>query len=417
METENKKRSALPTVLALFLCMLLAVTAIVPMQVYAASISKKKATIYVGSSVSLSVKGTKKTPSWKSSNKKVATVSKAGKVTGKKAGKAKITATIGKKKYTCTVTVKKKPTLSKTSVTIRKGKSVTLKLNNAPAKVTWSSANKKVAKVSSKGKVTGVKKGTTTIYAKCSGKKYSCKVTVKGDPKLNATSITLNTGKTYKLSLVDAVKSVSWSSSNKTIAKVNSKGTVTAVAAGTTYIKAKSNGKTYKCKVTVKKPAQPAKTTYSSSGVSALIPKADACVRNAFEKMGFSVLYNRTVPYSGNFNAASRTITLRDYGTDVIYHELGHFVGFAAGNADRTESFYAIYQAEKGKYTAYNKTYVCSSASEYFAESYRNYVLDKVSLKAQRPRTYAVIQQAVSKIQSGSWEKIYQTYTTIGVWK
>lgn len=166
---------------------------------------------------------------------------------------------------------------------------------------------------------------------------------MKGDPKLNATSITLNTGKTYKLSLVDAVKSVSWSSSNKTIAKVNSKGTVTAVAAGTTYIKAKSNGKTYKCKVTVKKPAQPAKTTYSSSGVSALIPKADACVRNAFEKMGFSVLYNRTVPYSGNFNAASRTITLRDYGTDVIYHELGHFVGFAAGNADRTESFYAIY--------------------------------------------------------------------------
>ena len=119
METENKKRSALPTVLALFLCMLLVVTAIVPMQVYAASISKKKATIYVGSSVSLSVKGTKKTPSWKSSNKKVATVSKAGKVTGKKAGKAKITATIGKKKYTCTVTVKKKPTLSKTSVTIK----------------------------------------------------------------------------------------------------------------------------------------------------------------------------------------------------------------------------------------------------------------------------------------------------------
>ena len=243
MEEERKLGKVLATVFALFLCLVMLVTTVIPDRSYAASISKKKVTVYVGNTTTLSVKGTKKTVKWKSSNKKVATVSSKGRVTGKKTGTAKITATVGKKKYTCTVTVKKKPAISKKTVTLRKGKSTTLKLNNATAKkVTWSSKNKKVAKVSRTGKVTGVKKGTTTIYAKYNGKKYSCKVTVKGDPKLSKAKLSLTAGKKAKLSLVDAVKSVSWSSSNKKVAKVDKKGNVTAVSAGTAKITAKSNG-------------------------------------------------------------------------------------------------------------------------------------------------------------------------------
>ena len=429
MEEERKLGKVLATVFALFLCLVMLATTVIPDRSYAASISKKKVTVYVGNTTTLSVKGTKKTVKWKSSNKKVATVSSKGKVTGKKTGTAKITATIGKKKYTCTVTVKKKPAISKKTVTLRKGKSTTLKLNNATAKkVTWSSKNKKVAKVSRTGKVTGVKKGTTTIYAKYNGKKYSCKVTVKGDPKLSKAKLSLTAGKKAKLSLVDAVKSVSWSSSNKKVAKVDKKGNVTAVSAGTAKITAKSNGKSYKCTVTVKK--APAKTTtttstkpasastYSSSydsGIRSQCPKADACVLNAFEKMGFSVLFNRFVNYSGCFSAADQTITLRDYGSDVAYHELGHFVAFAAINADRTSEFQSVYQAEKSKYTKYNKTYVCSSASDYFAESYKDYILEKSKLKSERPRTYAAIQEAVNDIKNGSWEKVYKVYSPF--WK
>ena len=73
-------------------------------------ISAKKITLKVGQKKTLTVKkGSKKVKGvkWKTSNKKVATV-KSGKVTAKKVGKAKITATVKKKKYTCTVTVKKK---------------------------------------------------------------------------------------------------------------------------------------------------------------------------------------------------------------------------------------------------------------------------------------------------------------------
>ena len=68
-------------------------------------INKKTASIYVGETVQLKIKGTKKKVKWKSSNKKVATVTSKGKVKGIKKGTAKITATVSKKKYTCKVTV------------------------------------------------------------------------------------------------------------------------------------------------------------------------------------------------------------------------------------------------------------------------------------------------------------------------
>lgn len=67
-------------------------------------LNKKNLTLVVGKSETLTIKGTKKV-SWSSSNKEVAPVSKAGKVTAVAAGIAKITATSDKKKYICTVTV------------------------------------------------------------------------------------------------------------------------------------------------------------------------------------------------------------------------------------------------------------------------------------------------------------------------
>lgn len=84
------------------------------------NITKKK--ISVGSSFQLKVKGKvsrKTVVTWKSSNKKIAVVSKKGKVTGKRAGKAQITVTVGgnNKKAVCKVTVQKKKNPSSKPVT------------------------------------------------------------------------------------------------------------------------------------------------------------------------------------------------------------------------------------------------------------------------------------------------------------
>ena len=71
--------------------------------------------------------------------------------------------------------------LNKTKVTLTVGKTVKLKLKNAPKgkKITWKSSKKSVAAVSSKGIVKAKKKGTAKIIAKAAGKRYTCKVTVK----------------------------------------------------------------------------------------------------------------------------------------------------------------------------------------------------------------------------------------------
>lgn len=145
----------------------------------AASINKKKMTVCTGQTVQLKVNGTKKKANWSSSKKSVATVTSKGKVAARKKGATVITAKIGTKKYSCKVTVEA-PKMSKSSIKVNVGKTYQLKMQNTKQKYTWSSKSKSIAKVTSKGKVTGKKAGTTYIYAKsASGKTFKCKVTVK----------------------------------------------------------------------------------------------------------------------------------------------------------------------------------------------------------------------------------------------
>ena len=83
-------------------------------------LNKTVATITVGKKLTLKVKRTKKKVKWSSSKKAIASVTKKGVVTGKKVGKATITAKVGKKKYKCKVTVKakaKKTTAAKKTTT------------------------------------------------------------------------------------------------------------------------------------------------------------------------------------------------------------------------------------------------------------------------------------------------------------
>jgi len=88
--------------------------------------------------------------------------------------------------------------------------------------------------------------------------------------KLNKTKLSMLTGETETLK-VSGAKSVKWSSSNKNVATVNSKGEVTAVFSGTATITAKAGKKTYKCKVTVA--AFKGEKLELENGVTLMIPK------------------------------------------------------------------------------------------------------------------------------------------------
>ena len=233
-------------------------------------LSKTKAAIEKGKTLTLKATVTPsdlpdKSVTWKSSNTKVATVTSKGKVKGVKAGTATITCTSTSTgaKATCKVTVGYVE-LNKTEAVINKGKTMTLKATVYPSKledksVTWESSNKKVATVTSKGKVKGVKSGTATITctSNATGLKTTCKVTV-GYVKLDQTEVTVKTGKTvtlkaavYPSSLTD--KSVTWESSNKKVATVTSAGKVKGIKAGLAVITCTSNatGLSTTCIVTV----------------------------------------------------------------------------------------------------------------------------------------------------------------------
>ena len=128
--------------------------------------------------------------SWKNvkystSNKKIVTVDKKGKVKGVSAGTAKITVKSGSKRAVCTITVPGTTAIKniKSSINVKKGKSTTLKPKlsyaGSPDTVTYKSSNKKIAIVSKYGKITGKKKGTATITIKSGKITKKCKVKVK----------------------------------------------------------------------------------------------------------------------------------------------------------------------------------------------------------------------------------------------
>jgi|GEM_PF-2152408 len=212
--------------------------------------SKSSYSLYKNKTLQLKLYGASKDTKWSSSNTSVATVSSSGKITAKKAGTAKITATTNGYRATTTIKVSN-PKISKTKLSIWGGKSTKLTITGGVGTVKWTSSNKKVAAVSSKGTIVAKKAGTATISAKVSGVTLKCKVTVKG-PKLSATKKSLIAKQTYKLSVKGATSKIKWSSSKKSVATVSSKGTVTAKKPGTTTITAKVGGKKLKCKITVK---------------------------------------------------------------------------------------------------------------------------------------------------------------------
>ena len=175
------------------------------------SIAKLKATISlnVSGTIPLKTKQTftpkvtmgkgDKVVSWKSSNKKVASVDKNGKVKGLKAGKtATITVQLAsglKKSFKVKVQKKNVATKSLKVVNVSTGKKVSSKVSlkrkqtlklaatvspiTSKEKVKYSSSNKKVVSVSSKGVIKAKKKGKATITVKSGKKTYKIKVTVK----------------------------------------------------------------------------------------------------------------------------------------------------------------------------------------------------------------------------------------------
>ncbi|MGN0466153.1 MAG: Ig-like domain-containing protein [Lachnospiraceae bacterium] len=171
--------------------------------------------------------------------------------------------------------------LNRTKKNLRPGKKFELIVKDntgkkiSASKLMWSSNNKKVATVSSKGVVKGIKKGKAVITGKLKGtnQKVQCVFTIyniENSLELSYANLTLTAGDTETIGVdicrLDQVSTdpswVTFSSSNSSVASIDAKGRVRAKKEGTAKITAKLK-KTYKvavCEVTVKKKEKPATT-------------------------------------------------------------------------------------------------------------------------------------------------------------
>ena len=259
---------------------------------------------------------TNKKLTWTSSDKSVATVDSKGRVTGKKAGTCTITATAKSgASVSCTVTVTQpvtKVVIDKSSLTLDKGLTYSItpavKPDDATDKtITYTSSDASVASVDEGGLVTALRAGKATITATAqSGKKDTIRITVAQPVTgltLNASAFTIARGEKSTLAVQilpdDATnKKLTWTSSDKSVATVDSKGRVTGKKAGICTITATAKSSvSVSCTVTVTQPVtklsiDPSRKTLSRNSTYALAPvvKPD----NATDK---TVFYQSSHPH------------------------------------------------------------------------------------------------------------------------
>lgn len=265
---------------------------------YGLTSSKSSVSLNVGGSTTLSatyyrtVDGVKDTETdvtsyaaWTSSNPSVATVS-GGKITGVAAGTATITATYNGYKVTTAVTVKNVMgyglVMSKSTLSVQEGSTAALAVyyvtytngvetarTDVTSSATWKSSYTSILTVSG-GVVTGVSAGQAVVTATYRSYSKSCTVTVTEKPvtytyalQVKLADSSIDVGKTttatatfityadgVQSSSKDVTSSATWSSGTTAVATVSG-GTVTAIEAGTSAIKATYNGYSGSATVTV----------------------------------------------------------------------------------------------------------------------------------------------------------------------
>lgn len=149
-----------------------------------------------GATFQMEVSGTEATPVWSIENENVATVSDTGLITTVANGDTTVFAQVGARKLECIVRVRNAGTaaeanpnsgtssvsgayLSSKDFTAKPGEKVQLRVRGTDASVSWSVGNSSVATVSADGLVTGVARGTTTVYAKVGDRTLECIVRIK----------------------------------------------------------------------------------------------------------------------------------------------------------------------------------------------------------------------------------------------
>ena len=261
-----------------------ATVTVIPVPVASVTVSPASPSLRVGTTVALTATTldsagntlTGRTITWSSSNGAVATVSGTGVVTGAAVGTATITATSEGKSGSATITVSSVPvatvTVTPPSASLNTGQTVQLSATTQDSLgnvlsgrvVTWGSSAPSVATVTSGGLVTGVAAGSATITATSEGKSATSAITVTFVPVATVTvtpaTANLAVGQTVQLTATtkDANgnpltgRTITWATSDASVATVTTSGSVRGVTAGSATITATSEGQSGSSAISVR---------------------------------------------------------------------------------------------------------------------------------------------------------------------
>jgi uncharacterized protein YjdB len=311
---------------------------------------------------------TGQTISWTSGSQTIASVSSGGLVSGLSAGSTTISASSNGLSASVVLTVVSAAVasvqISPSTVSLVMGSGgVTLTANaldadgnSLPGRVaTWSSQNPTVASVNSSGVVSAIGAGSTTVTANIEGKSTSVTVNVGVAPAAPVASVTVTLGnpalsvgqETQGVAIVKdgqgnvLNRAVTWSSLDTAVAKVTSSGLVTAHAAGTVAILARSEGVSGSASLTVNSPS-PAAVAVMLLDVPTedlLLGQSIQSVITLKDAQG-NTLYGRTITYS------------TDNSSIVTVSATGVITGVGVGSARVTASSGGVSVGETFRVTA-----------------------------------------------------------------
>lgn len=212
-----------------------------------------------------------KTVDWESSNPEIVSIDSTGKITGKKGGTAKITATVGnvkaEKEVKVVVPIESVSLSGDDSILKGESKRLTATINPEDTTddktITWSSDNEDVLFVDQNGQMRGIKEGTANVKAVVAGKETTKQITVN-EIHINSIAIdgdqefemiknqTKNLSVTINPENTTDDKGVVWKTNNEEVARVDNDGKVTALKEGEATITATVGTNETSVKINVK---------------------------------------------------------------------------------------------------------------------------------------------------------------------
>lgn len=212
-----------------------------------------------------------KTVDWESSNPEIVSIDSTGKITGKKGGTAKITATVGnvkaEKEVKVVVPIESVSLSGDDSILKGETKRLTATINPEDTTddktITWSSDNENVLFVDQNGQIRGIKEGTANVKAVVAGKEATKQITVN-EIHINSIAIdgdqefemiknqTKNLSVTINPENTTDDKGVVWKTNNEEVARVDNDGKVTALKEGEATITATVGTNETSVKINVK---------------------------------------------------------------------------------------------------------------------------------------------------------------------